>query len=147
VLEVLDELGLRDCALLASRVGTRQEIVTRNIEAYRLKRLHYLTTLIVSKRSVPLVQALQQKTTEEQNEASPTPRCAKRLNSDNGAEHLAAQGCARAAARRAEVVSAAAPAQPLSAAAQPDAGGVGDNVHASPAVDLPGEQTEVESER
>jgi precorrin-2/cobalt-factor-2 C20-methyltransferase len=59
VVEVLDELGLRDRALLASRVGTKQEIVTRELEAYRAKRLHYLTTLIVSKRGVPLVRALQ----------------------------------------------------------------------------------------
>jgi precorrin-2/cobalt-factor-2 C20-methyltransferase len=77
VLEVLDELGLRDRALLASRVGTKQEIVTRDLEAYRAKRLHYLTTLIVSKRAVPLVRALQEEAAQTKLDIGRAPRSAE----------------------------------------------------------------------
>jgi precorrin-2/cobalt-factor-2 C20-methyltransferase len=68
VIDVLDELGLRDRALLASRVGTRQEIVTRELAAYRSKRLHYLTTLIVNRRGTPLVRALQEASERDRRE-------------------------------------------------------------------------------
>ncbi|GEM_PF-86451 len=58
VADTLEELGLKEQALLASRVGTRHQIVTRKLDLYRGKRLHYLTTLVVSKRTEPLVQSL-----------------------------------------------------------------------------------------
>jgi precorrin-2/cobalt-factor-2 C20-methyltransferase len=49
VFVLLEELRLLDQALLFSRIGDRKGFVTRDLAAYRGKRLGYLTTVLVKK--------------------------------------------------------------------------------------------------
>jgi precorrin-2 methylase len=49
VVALLEELHLLDQALLFSRIGDRKGFVTRDLAAYRGKRLGYLTTLLIKK--------------------------------------------------------------------------------------------------
>lgn len=49
VCALLEELQLLDQALLFSRIGDRKGFVTRDLAAYRGKRLGYLTTILVKK--------------------------------------------------------------------------------------------------
>ncbi len=53
VLDVLEEMGLADKALLFSRVGARKGFVTREVRAWRGRPLGYLTTLMVVKDPNP----------------------------------------------------------------------------------------------
>ena len=51
VIDLLDELGMRDRAALVSRGTANQQIVTRDLERFRDRRLNYLTLVLVARQT------------------------------------------------------------------------------------------------
>lgn len=66
VIDLLTELGRYDHAALVSRGSSEQQIVTRDLEKFRDRRLNYLTTVLVG-RPLGFVQSLQESLEQEES--------------------------------------------------------------------------------
>jgi precorrin-2/cobalt-factor-2 C20-methyltransferase len=70
VIDLLKELGRYDAAALVSRGSSEQQIVTRDLEKFRDRRLNYLTTVIVG-RPLGFVEGLLSEAGEGDDDTAP----------------------------------------------------------------------------